>query len=243
MAHKPTTRRVVVKTHRPWLAQILTALVLAAFIGQGWGLFNYGRDYGRSELVQLRLDHNRVENTVKNLHEKNAQLSQKLVILERGGQIDRVANNNIQNEIKELQTANADLRERVQFYENILNDAARGLQIKSLAFTSSEQDQYHYKLILAHIQQDREVRGSVNVTLEGTQSGSQKSFALTTLVTDEKLRMKSKIGFKFKYFKHVEGFLKLPEGFTPKLVKIEVVARGRKAAKISKTYEWQEIAS
>lgn len=247
MAHRPVPRRVVVKTHRPWLAQILVALVIAAFIGQGWWLFDYGRTYGRSELVKLRHERDRVRNVVKTLGQQNSELRQQLAVLERGGQIDKIASEEVQRDLKAKEAEIVELKEELEFYRGIVTPegGTRGIKVQSFAVVKSpEVGKYHYKLVLVQVlRNDRQVRGHIDVKLEGTLEGRQKSYSLTKVATDKKLKRSPRIGFKFKYYQNIEGYLKFPDGFVPGRVKIVVVAQGRKAAKISKTYEWQEIAS
>jgi hypothetical protein len=51
------------------------------------------------------------------------------------------------------------------------------------------------------------------------------------------------VKFKFKYFQNVNGALKLPAGFEPKSLKINLRPSGKRLKKVSQSYAWQTVLS
>jgi hypothetical protein len=53
--------------------------------------------------------------------------------------------------------------------------------------------------------------------------------------------MKS-LKMRFRYFQNLEGKLKLPSGFTPRKLIIEVRPENKKFEPVTETYDWTPVA-
>ena len=53
---------------------------------------------------------------------------------------------------------------------------------------------------------------------------------------------KSKPEFRFKYFQQLDGYILLPEGFTPSQVRITLEAQGQSGKPVSRSFDWAVLA-
>jgi len=234
---------LVVKPHRPWLTRLLLALgIIALFIG-GWTLFDYGRylagydsaEYTREReiLLQQRAE---LEKEVDRLREQKA-------LLERAAQIERQAYAELDDTLKVLQGEILELKEELAFYRGIVSpqDASSGLHLQRFKIAANGKSRsYRYKIVLTQVlKNDRLARGKVRLSIDGILDGQPRTLTLKE-ITEKAV---NELSYRFKYFQKLEGNLKLPPGFTPLRVNVQIVPRSRKRNTIEKTINWngQEI--
>lgn len=241
-----TPRQVIIRPHRPWLIPVAVIFVLALVLSEGWFVFDYGQTYGRSELVKLHTERDRLKNVVKHLGQQNSEFRQRLAILERGGQIDRLAYAEVEKKLKELEEEKVELKEELEFYRGIVapNSNERGLQIQSFKMGKTEDERtYRYKLVLVQLlKNDRLITGQVVMDVQGMQAGKTISLSWQMIAVKNKKVNPANMVFKFKYFQNIEGDITLPDGFTPGRVTVEVISQGGNSVNVKKTFGWQELA-
>ncbi len=234
---------LVVKPHRPWLTRMLLGLGIIALLIGGWTLFDYGRylaGYNRAECADERQTllavRKKLEQNVDSLREQKA-------LLERAAQIEREAYNELDTTLKELQGEILELKEELAFYRGIVSpqDASSGLHLQRFKIEANgESQRYRYKLVLTQVlKNDRMATGKVRLSIDGMMGNQTRTLKLKEL-SEKRV---NELNYRFKYFQKLEGNLKLPQGFTPFRVKVQIIPRNRKRNSIEKTINWsgQEI--
>jgi len=90
-------------------------------------------------------------------------------------------------------------------------------------------------VLVQAMKHDRKVSGDVALSVEGSEDGEARTYALTDL-----LPVDADKGwpFSFRYFQDFDRLLVLPDGFTPERVHVEVRSRTRSISSIEESYAW-----
>ncbi|GAB4358228.1 MAG: hypothetical protein Kow006_26580 [Gammaproteobacteria bacterium] len=236
MAKHTTT--FIVRQHRPWKALIAAVVLLVAYAGSSYWLFQHAQERAGFDRLSAIKERNRLENRIKELEEANEQLTTKLAVLERASQIDRESRAKVRGEVKELQDENLELKQELAFYRGIVSpeDRKAGLKIQSFEITSGQEPSlYMYKLILTQVlKNDRLASGTVAIEVEGVEGGNKVRLPLSRLAEGAK----ETLPFRFKFFQNFEGELRLPPGFNAEAVVLTVVPTTKGLEKLEQRVPW-----
>lgn len=234
---RPKMKTLVVRHHNPIRMALVVVGLIAAAVGTGWGLFEYGRarsglDFNAMrEETQLLSDHNDdMQRTINDLKEEKA-------VLERSQQIEQEAYKQLEGTVSGLQEEISELKSELAFYRSIVSptDAGGGLRVQTFELSHLGLERsYRYKLVLTQVlKNDTVVRGRAEVNIEGSQNGRMAVISLNQLDPG-----KSDFEFRFKYFQSFEGNFQLPAGFSPQRVTVKVSPRESRFQPFEKAFNW-----
>ena len=179
----------------------------------------------------------RLEGQVESLQAENNDLREHAVVLERSTQVDRRAYAEMTRNLDALQDEIMELKEEVSFYRNIVSpvEGAQGLRIQSLTISPGAGPGIHrYRLVLTQvIQHSAPVDGEAQLRVEGFEGKTAKSLSLAELNGGA-----ASVPFHFRYFQTLEGDLRLPDGFVPSRVVVEVRPADKNAKTVTETFPW-----
>lgn len=230
-------RRILVYSPRTlWL--VLGVLAGLALLG-AWLSFNFGKQFAGEELVGLEATRDRLEAQVETLEQHNRELRERVAVLEKSSEIDRLANLEVRNSYADLQGELLELRRELEFYRGIVSpgDAKAGLRIQRFELVpGSQAGHFDYNLTLTQLRRnDRYARGSVVIEVEGLQDGKPARLPLSALTADGAAKLK----YKFRYFQHFSGELVLPDRFRPQRVTVRLQPRGKgQPTGVDTTIDW-----
>ncbi len=241
MATRTTT--FVVRQHRPWKLLFTGVLLLVAFTGSSYWLFQHAQEragFDRQRASEIR---GQLEERVEALDADNEQLRARIAVLERAGQIDRESSTKVREQVKDLQDENLEIKQELAFYRGIVSpeDRKAGLKIQSFQLSRGQNpSEYHYKLILTQVlKNDKVAEGSVTLTVGGVLEGRPHEVSLAKLSQNDS----DKLRFKFKFFQNFEGDITLPAGFRPESVQLIVVPSGKALERVEQQFDWQVAES
>lgn len=231
------SRKILV--YRPstlWLATLATvvAVLVAAYLS-----YDYGRRSAGDELQELQEQRRVLEKDAERLEQDNRELQERIAVLERSSEIDRRATLEVRSDFAGLQEQLAEVRRELAFYRSIVSpgEAKAGLRIQEFRLEPGvEADRYLYSLTLVQVKRnERYVRGVVEINVEGLEDGMSKVLPFSQLIQgDTKV-----LNFKFRYFQHFEGEIRIPANFEPRSVNIRLAPRGKgQPPAIEETMEW-----
>jgi len=229
----------IVKPHHPWKNRLLALLFILALLMGGWSLFEYGRfsaGYDSSEANRLQITW---QNQKIKLNESITRLRGEKAILARAAQIKREAYAELNGTLGQLQSEILELKEELAFYRGIVSPrdaAARGLRLQSMNLESNGQPEgYRYKIVLTQVlKNDKVTYGRVNFSVEGTLKGVPTNLSISEL-TEKSVK---ELNYRFTYFQSLEGNIKLPKGFYPRRVRLQILPWGRRGDAILKSINW-----
>ena len=182
-----------------------------------------------------------LEYSVSNLKAENEELTKRLNILGVELEVARLAGiesaKSMQRQVSERQ----ELRRELSFYRKVMAPEfeREGFVIDSLQILPTGSDGYfRYALtLLQHDKLRQRIKGSLQVTLIGSQDNKPVNYNLTQLLSSDA----DVLPFSFRYFEILKGEFWLPSGFIPEQVLIESVLSEAKWGKrhLDRAFAWQ----
>lgn len=236
-------KNLVIKQHRP-LQLILTVVVISVAISTSIWLI---LDESHWDYIQGRISGNEKVGHMwqvnRELEEENHKLKDRVLMLEQTAEIDKQASAKLRDEVVNLQDQFYKLKAELEFYKGILSatQESRGLNVQGLYIEALAVDQtYRYRLVLTNVAKNgHEVEGIINMTLEGDINGAK-----TVLDVGELSGISGDAWtFRFRNFKRFEGDIKLPTGFIPQRVTVQLVPKGNSQSRIERSFDWPNLMS
>jgi hypothetical protein len=229
-----------VREQRPLREALYFGVVVVALGVAVYLAYANGRATSAMQHLSASDERDRLVSEVDRLESQGRGFRERIAVLERTGQIERKAYADVDEDLKDLEDEIFDLKEEVAFYRDIVSaQRNKGLNIQSLDIlpVGSGSD-YRYRLVLTKdMRNDKVVTGKVNLSVEGEYDGKSKRLPFSELLGRES----SDIEFQFRYFQKLEGQIRLPDGFYPHSVLVEVVA-GEKSKKrtAERQFNWPQ---
>lgn len=221
---------------RTWL---LRAVLVALAVAFSYLIFEYGRISAGYDVVDAANERSAFEDHIVSLSDSVAGLKQDIAVLETHREIDREAYKEVESSLLALQAKIQEQRDAIAFYRGIVSpaDGKPGLRVQDFRLTrSGEERAFNLRLVLVQaMKHDRKVSGDVALSVEGSEGGEAKTYALTELLPAE---ADTAWPFSFRYFQDFDRQLVLPDGFTPERIHVEVRSRTRSISSIEESYAW-----
>ena len=168
--------------------------------------------------------------------DENQQLQKQLVAAELASNVQEQAARELRAQLSGLLSEKAELEEAVSFYRDLMEvgSEAEGLRVADLAlFSTGTPSVYQFSVLITQVAENRKyVGGDVTIKVIGRKDEQRQTitFSQDNAVVGYPLK------FRFRYFQDLIGQLKLPDGFRPERVSIDV--RQRNKPPISADFEW-----
>ncbi len=158
---------------------------------------------------------------------QNLQLTQK---------INQQALDELQLNLAESLNENATLQAELAFYENLLGNKDRIRQLKVFELSALPVDDLiEIKLVLAQkLEKAQVIKGKIALHLKGIQQ--DKGVELDLI---EQFKLNNV--YEFKYFQVINYIIKLPEGFNPTALSVELQGSGRNSKVITESFLWSDV--
>ena len=233
--------QLVIRQHRPW-EQFRRAVYLLLFIiVVGVGGY-YAGQFGSLERIQtLASQRTHLQQVVEESERTIMNLTQRLGVLEKGGEVDRKATEGIRQTVKELKSQIATLEEEVSFYKGIMapSGSDKGLRISKFEITPLDTSgRFRYSIMMTQVADNSSyIAGLAAVNFVGMRNGERVILPLRDIdssVTDLGVK------FRFRYFQEVAGEISVPDNFVPEQVQVVLQSTGGKAQRVEQTVEWPQ---
>ena len=164
------------------------------------------------------------------------------IVLEKEAQVIRQANRLLQEHESERQAELNQLNSELDFFRRLAGTGGSQSELDVYRAEIIPTDSARvFQFILTLTQNIRRasiITGRVRLDVEGTMDDRPVKL-FWAQVSDGETPEPS---FRFKYFQQLEGYLTLPEGFSPTRVIVTLEARDKRKPVI-RNYDWQEIIS
>ena len=213
-----------------WLA------ILILMTAGGGYLYGYFDSY--TQMKVLKEENGYLKDGLRTSEKTIEDLSQRVAVLEKGGEVDRQAADGFRETVKSLKDQVSVLEQEVAFYKGIMapGSADKGLRISRIDLDAINANQYSYAVMMTQVVDNTNyVQGEVAVNVIGLRFGEQEVIALRDL--DENI---SELGipFRFRYFQELKGVLNLPDGFIPQQLQVVMQSRGQNSQRVEETRNW-----
>jgi hypothetical protein len=173
------------------------------------------------------------------LKKQTKKLSEENLKIGHLSNVDNETSISLQNELKSLQEQIFNLRKELTFYQGIITASSysNGLNIQGLHIeTTYKKDFFNYKLVLTNIgKSDKVAEVSIDMKVEGNDKSGFRTLKLNEISSG----VEHKDRIKIRNFKRVEGSFKIPDGFQPLRVMIDLKQHDGEKLRLHRVFEWQ----
>lgn len=218
-------------------AALLTLIVAGLYLF--FELGRYQADYSRLDAARAAAA---LQGEIAARDREIDDLERQIAILRTSGSIDRETYAGVEANLAELQARIQAQEEELVFYRGIVSpgDGVAGLRVQNVEVLAGEGEATHtlrLLLIQAIVHNDR-VTGSVRLSLRGTQDGEAAAFGLEALGTESRA---TDIPYGFRYFQTLDMGIRLPEGFEPAEIEVQVWPRSPRGETIVQSFPWPAV--
>jgi len=164
------------------------------------------------------------------------------VVLEKEVDVLRQANRLLRKNESDRQAELGRLKAEVEFYSRLAKTGGTlsGLELYRAEVVPTDSDRvYQYVLTLTqNIRRASIISGKVNVGVEGTLADRPVTLRWAQVSDGETPEPE----FRFKYFQQLEGYLTLPDGFSPTRLLVTLEESGKNSPVI-RYYDWEDLRS
>jgi len=234
MSNRFHTPRIVQPGSRHNMWVWLLALAVGLFLS--WKVFEFGRERAGFDTEASDTQVELLEERIESLQKERDELRAAAARFERASQIDRAAVASVREELNALQEERSSLRKEVEFLKSLVSGSVSLLQVTDLSLSKQEKgNAYRFAFTLSKRAKDKiRVSGKLVLSVAGQLKGE------AAVLKGKELGLEAdseRMGFV--HFQHVEGELKLPVGFIPKEVRVEVKPKGKQFKAFDQSFDWQ----
>jgi len=231
--------RMVVVPYRPWLPLVLgvsfaSTVLIAAVAGLYWGYYGASREH-----VIVGEENVLLSEALIQAQEQIASLRSDMAMTGRDNLVDQRAAEEVQSTINGLRARIMQLEQDVSFYRQVMTpDAAElGLIIAEvLVMPANAPRSYRYRAVFRLAGAgDRNVEGSVAISVVGQQGSESKVYAMAELMRAPSEFVET---LEFRYFQTLEGEFELPLGFSPEQIAVRAESTRPLEYIVEKTFSW-----
>jgi hypothetical protein len=158
---------------------------------------------------------------IRQLEEENETQRRQLEAAEVARRVDREGYAHVERSLGDMQNQIARLNQDLSFYrglvqpESLIHVKVQQMQIVPQAAPG----QFQLKFVLIQTgKQDKDVNGSVALSLDGLEQGKPSSLTLAQLSPNHR----PSLAYSFKYFQEYDEPISLPQGFEPTRVGVDI---------------------
>src|SRR5690554_7487657 len=149
--------RLMVTRYNPMAKVLRFIFVTLLALGMAVGGYYGGVINSVDEIQALSLQRDTLENSLADAEHTISSLSQRVSILEKGGEVDRKATEGVRQTVIELKAQIATLEEEVSFYKGIMAPSGndKGLRVSKIDVTREENsNRYRYSIMLTQVRSE-----------------------------------------------------------------------------------------
>jgi len=234
MPSRIDTPRIIQPGRRPSRWWWLFALVVIGALA--WKMFEFGQEKAGRDAKARDTEITLLKERIETLEQERDVLRAASARHERASQIDQAAVSTVRAELTALQEERSALRQQLEFYKSLVSGSVNLLQITELSLSKGGKgSRFRYAFTVSKRAKGKQrVTGNVLLSVVGQLKGESTELDATALGLEKKAQ---RMGFR--HFQKFEGELKLPAGFIPKKLRVQVKPKGKDFEQFERTFGWQ----
>ncbi|MCP4270859.1 MAG: hypothetical protein GY781_02670 [Gammaproteobacteria bacterium] len=191
---------------------------------------------GDADGISLRNEKQQLLGNVRQLTEQLAESERQLVKQTQISKVDQAANVQAGNSLDSQQQHIRELERELTFFRSIMapEESQKGLQIARFSWQQQDQETINWQISLIQAgSQGRAISGYVMLQLRGMQGNKEVILPL------KNEKQGDRFNFRFKYFQHLIGSLKLDENIVPISVNVKAYPTLKGQPIIDIEFPWQ----
>ncbi|GAC1307502.1 MAG: hypothetical protein NVSMB10_13080 [Steroidobacteraceae bacterium] len=187
-------------------------LLAAALLSMLYGAFEFGRRDAGGRAASAR---------IRELEVSNELQRRKLAAADVAQRIDREAYKQVERNLGDLQSQIARLKQDLSFYRGLVQpDSLVDVRVQQMQIVpETTSGAYRLKFVLMQTgSSDRAVAGSAFVSIEGSVRGRPVTLGMSEAAPAHR----TGLNYSFRYFQNYDEPVRLPPGFEPARISIEI---------------------
>ncbi|MGD0491054.1 MAG: DUF6776 family protein [Steroidobacteraceae bacterium] len=201
---------------RAWvLAGIIFGLLFAVY-----SIFELGRYEAGFRVVDSVRGALAASSRIRALEAENSRLRTQLEAADVARRVDQEGYKQVQRSLGDMQTQIARLNQDLSFYRGLVQpDSLVHVKVQQMQIVPETDGQFRLKFILMQTgKPDKEVSGSASIVLDGLQGGRPQSLNFAEISPTRR----PSLAYSFRYFEDYDEIVRLPKGFTPTRLGVEI---------------------
>jgi len=233
-------RQLVVDCYPPGRVRLLWLLIAALLGLLLWGYLMYLPQQVNNREALQDGERLRLMQLLQKAQRREQELADQVQLMTGRYETEHKIRSEVEEMLRSQQQETFRLQQQISFYSAIIEPNADkgGLKLQDFSLTpGSVPGAYRYRMVLIQtLENRREARCTVDLTLVGEQGGSASSLGLGQLTEPPTPNLQ----LAFRYYRIVEGELRLPPGFTPRQLKLRIHAR-EPLRDLERSYAWSDL--
>lgn len=213
------------------LILLLTVYIISREYYQNGGL-------NALQVIPLQTKLKRAQEKIEALEAERLSLQQNLAEFERRNHLNQKATKQVQASLQQRQLACLKMEEELDFLRHMVsvNKPNNGLKIQKMSLEpTGKAREFIYRFTISQgLNKPGNTSGWIYLFVKG-ESGGEVLLLNLQQITEEKIE---KIKMKFQHFQDVEGTIRLPKGFMPQKLTVEIKPGNKKLSSLKETLDW-----
>lgn len=242
MSPKPLETRMLITIQRPERWIIGFGFLLFLVLTGMWLSYEYGRQGAGLDVDSYEKRIAELGDQLELAQSEIAESEMRSAMLERNSQITGDASADLKQTLENVQFEALELKKELSFYKSIVSpeQTKRAVAIQTIQLDEDGAGGYKYRIMVSQRgRNDRFVRGTLNVSLTGSQDGDATTIPLGNV--SKEANKPFKMGFK--YFQNFEGTMKLPATFKPENMRVQVRPSIKSIDRVDETFAWTDLTA
>ena len=207
-AHAPRRRAVL------WGAAMLLAVTLL------YGVFELGRYDAGFRVVDSMRGALAASSRIRELEADNARQRTQLEAADVARRVDREGYKQVERSLGDMQSQIARLNQDLSFYRGLVQpESLIHVKVQQMQIVPEAAGQFRLKFVLMQTgKPDSVVTGNAAIVVDGLLRGKPRSLSFAELSPSRRISL----AYSFRYFEDYDELIRLPPGFEPTRVGVEI---------------------
>lgn len=223
------------KDRRPFSSFLMFMLTVTVLAGTAWHFYEQLAHQGSGLAEQANA---RAKNFERQLTEKTKELDElkgELARVKSQAEVQANASHDVQQQLVQLENERAEMQSELARLRSLVTDNNASLMIKGFSLHEESERHYRFTLNVVQVQSDEPVtKGVVEITILGKKNGKT-----SRLKAKDYSDSTEPITLDFKNFQKVTGTIRLPPGYEPEKLMVEITPENKKLKKYTEDFQWK----
>lgn len=213
--------KLIVRAHSPRRRAFMWGGAVAGGLFVLYAAFELGRYDAGFRVVDSVRGALAASSRIRQLESENEEQRRQLEAAEVARRVDREGYAHVAQSLGDMQSQIARLTQDLNFYRGLVQpDSLVHVKVQQMQIVpDATAGQFQLKFVLMQTSKpDKDVTGSVALSLDGTQGGKPLTLTLAQVTPNHRLSL----AYSFKYFQEYDEAIVLPQGFEPSRVGVDI---------------------
>lgn len=211
--------KLVVRAAPRQRAWLMAALIVAVTVVV-YGIFEFGRYEAGFRVIDSVRGALTASAHIRALESENARLRTDIEAADVARVVDREGYKQVQRSLGDLQSQIARLNQDLSFYRGLVQpDSMVHVKVQQMQIVPQADAQYRLKFVLMQTgKPEKEVSGAASISIEGLKDGKPQTLGFADISPGHR----PTLAYSFRYFEDYDETVRLPKGFEPTRVGVEL---------------------